>query len=58
MSVSILSPCLCCEGRLPGDQCSPRDRSRCDMFLDYIQKLHRIKASRLLIGELKNLISH
>jgi len=57
MSTSLFSPCLCCAGRLPGVQCSPRDRSRCARFLDYIQKLHRIRASRVLIGELRRLIA-
>lgn len=56
MSTSLFSPCLHCAGRLPGVQCSPHDRSRCYKFLDYIQKLNRIKASRVLLGELKNLI--
>ena len=56
MSISVLSPCLHCDRMLPGVSCGPRKRSHCSRFLDYIQNLHRIKASRILIRELKELI--
>ena len=57
MVSSFESPCLHCEWILPGVTCGSRRRSRCTRFLEYIQTLNRIKASRVLIGELKNLIS-
>lgn len=57
MTISILSPCLQCDKQLPGIQCGTLDQSSCEEFLIYIQKLHRIRASRMIISELKNLIS-
>ena len=57
MQVSMLSPCGQCSWVLPGVECSPRQRSRCKKFLAYIQKLNRLKASRILMAELKNLVT-
>jgi len=56
MVVSVFSPCCQCGDLLPGLRCGPHQRARCVKFLDYIQKLNRIKASRVLLGELKSLI--
>jgi len=57
MQESLLSPCGRCGRVLPGLQCAPHQRSRCKIFLEYIQKLNRLKASKILLGELKNLIT-
>ena len=57
MTVSVLSPCPQCGHLLPGVLCSPHNRSRCARYLDYIQKLHRIRAHHIIIKELQQLIS-
>lgn len=56
MSKSLFSPCSQCSQMLPGFQCIPRRRTRCAKYLEYIQKLNRIRASRILFKELKALI--
>ncbi len=56
MVASILSPCHNCSKVLPGIPCSPRHRSRCVIFLDYIRVLHRMKAHGILVNELRNLL--
>jgi hypothetical protein len=57
MNYSVISPCLQCSWRLPGVSCSARSRARCSKFLSYIQKLSKLRAHQVLIGELKQLIS-
>jgi hypothetical protein len=56
MVVSILSPCCQCGDLLPGVRCGPHQRSRCVKFLDYIKRLHCIKAHSILIKELQDMI--
>lgn len=58
MTLSVLSPCLQCGDMLSGIQCGPQQRALCTKFLDYIQKLHRARLSRIMIKELKQLISN
>jgi len=57
MVVSVFSPCLHCDSLLPGIQCGPRHRVRCSEFLEYIQKLNRIREHHILINELKALLN-
>jgi len=56
MIASVLSPCLQCKRVLSGSFCSPRQRTRCAEFLDYIQELSSIRQHHILINELKQLI--
>lgn len=56
-SRGVLSPCPQCGHILPGVQCGLHNRARCARFLDYIQRLHRIREHHLLINELRQLIS-
>ena len=57
MVATVFSPCLNCGNRLPGIKCGPRQRSRCDKFLEYIRMLNRCHARNLLITELKALVT-
>lgn len=56
MVVSVFSPCCQCSYLLSGVRCGMHQRSRCSRFLAYIQNLHRARAHRVLIQELKQLI--
>ena len=56
MVVSVLSPCCQCGSLLSGVRCGPHQRAICAKFLEYIQRLHRLRAHNILIKELKDLI--
>ena len=56
MAASLFSPCMQCDHMLPGIVCSPRRRTRCARYLNYIKQLHQSRTHHILINELKELI--
>jgi len=52
MPMYPIHPCCYCE-----DSCSTAQKVKCDKFLAYIQKLNSMKEQRVLIKELRYLIT-
>jgi len=57
MPIYPIYPCCYCPVGNPDNPCSSTQKTSCDRFLAYIERLSKFKSHNILIKELKNLIT-
>jgi len=57
MPIYPIYPCCYCPVGDPDDPCGNSAKTSCDRFLEYIERLSRLKSHAVLIKELKDLIT-